>query len=605
MSTSLFSALSVNKSVHNETKLLALAMVFFVSGCSSIKTPDAIKNLSLPNVSIPENHSSFTPRIYAGGSFGRSTLKPDTSGTPFNVAEEKARSSEFRLGMDLHNKLSVEINTSVLGKAQLAEGNNTDVSFTAASFNALIYGLNGAENRSRREGFSGYGRIGYGIVKHGSIVEPFDYSNNSIILGLGAEYGFRNGFAARAEFTRHESEATVFGIGGIYRFGMPPSRIGRIFADAAKPALGAASARTEVRNGKVVKINEPSRASKAFQSPQQMLQTLWKPKTSKRDVDGDGVANGVDQCQSTPANIIVNTNGCGMFDAVLSDVTFKPGSAWLTPRARGQLDALTQTLLAFPEARIQVRAHTDSNGPADMNLGLSARRAESVVAYLTEKGIGELQLETLGLGESQPLDTNETKEGRKRNRRVELKTLASIDTEQLMGSAPTLGAAKPVNDSAAQSQPKDKAQAVSVVSALSQEPAFPPMSGVKIEPLPKSAYVAGLSLGGPLGGVDFSDGTATLTADSKIKLNSVSDELLRFPDVRLVIMAHTDNSLPSDESLALSKKRANVVVNFLVSKGVDAARLSAEGFGSSLPLAQNLTAADRRRNERIELRVQK
>ena len=573
---------------------------FVMTGCSSIKTPDAIKNLSLPSIDIPENHPSFKPRIYAGGSFGRSTLKPDTSGTVFNVSNDTARSSEFRLGIDVHNKLSLELNTSVLGKAQIAEGVDTDVSFTSASVSALVYGLTSVKNRSLREGFSGYGRIGYGIVKHGSIIEPLDTSKNSFLFGIGAEYGFRNGFAARAEVTRLESDAMVIGIGGIYRFGMAPTRIGKVFANAAAPALGAARSRTEVHGGKVVQISDTSeRASskQAFQSPQQMLQSLWKPKTTKRDIDGDGIRNSADKCASSPPNITVNSSGCGLFDAVLSNVTFKPGSSWLTPKARGELDALSVTLLAFPEARIQVRAHTDSKGPADMNLGLSARRAESVVAYLTEKGIGELQMETLGLGESQPIDTNDTKEGRKRNRRIELKTLANIDTQQFVDNAPTLGAAQPV--AVVQQKQSQKKSKISRPA----EPVFPPMLGVKIEPLPRSAYIAGLSLGGLLNGVEFVESSATLTGESRVKLAAVVSELTRFEQVRLVVMAHTDDQLAPEESLALSTKRANVVVNYLVSKGIAPDRLSAEGFGSSLPLAQNLTEADRRRNRRIELRV--
>jgi len=129
------------------------------------------------------------------------------------------------------------------------------------------------------------------------------------------------------------------------------------------------------------------------------------------------------------------------------------------------------------------------------------------------------------------------------------------------------------------------------------------MTGVKIEPLPKSAYVAGLSLGGVLPKVDFNEGSATLTAGARTRLQQVKDKLARYPQVSLVVMAHTDNQLSPDKSMALSKKRANVVVNYLVSQGIRATRLSAEGFGSSLPLAQNLTAADRRRNQRIELRV--
>lgn len=460
MRSTVFAFIRAGKYPQKTTSTLAIILALLLSGCSSIKAPDALRNFSLPKIpslatakskmKIPENDPSFKPRIYAGGSIGRSTLSPDTSDTIFSVSEKNSRSSQFRLGMDLHNRLSLELNTSLLGEAKIAEGNGTDVSFTGASINAIFYGLglSNTTNRSLKKGFSGYGRLGYGIMKHGSIVEPLDFSKNSFLLGLGAEYGFVNGFSARAEVTRVESEAMVISIGGVYRFGSAPSSIGQVFLAAARPALGAANARTEVRNGKVVTINDGAGSDYAkYQSPAQMLQSAagrgWPKPESKLDLDGDGIADGIDQCASSPANTTVNSTGCGMFDVVLTDVTFKSGSDWLTPKARGQLDALIVNLLAFPEARVLVRAHTDNKGPADDNLGLSARRAESVVAYLTEKGVGELQLETEGMGESQPIDTNDNAEGRKANRRVDLKTLANISPELFMSNAPHLGAANP------------------------------------------------------------------------------------------------------------------------------------------------------------------
>lgn len=463
MRSTVLALIRAGKHPQKTTSLLAIVLALLLSGCSSIKAPDALKNLSLPNIpslttvkskmKLPENDPSFKPRMYAGGSIGRSTLSPDTSGTVFSVAEKQSRASQFRLGIDLHNRLSLELNTSILGEAKIAEGNDTDVSFTGASINALFYGLglSNTTSRSMKTGFSGYGRLGYGIMKHGSIVDPLDFSRNSFLLGLGAEYGFLNGFSARAEITRFESEAMVISIGGVYRFGTAPTRIGQVFLGAAKPALGAARSRTEVRNGKVVTINEgygPDSDYAKYQSPQQMLRSAagvgWPKPESKLDVDGDGIADGVDQCTSSPANTTVSSSGCGMFDVVLSDVTFKSSSDWLTPKARGQLDSLIVNLLAFPEARVLVRAHTDNQGPADINLGLSARRAESVVEYLTEKGVGELQLETEGMGESQPIDNNDTAEGRKANRRVDLKTLANISPENFLSNGPHLGAANPI-----------------------------------------------------------------------------------------------------------------------------------------------------------------
>jgi len=216
-----------------------------------------------------------------------------------------------------------------------------------------------------------------------------------------------------------------------------------------------------------------------------------------------------------------------------------------------------------------------------------------------------MQLDTIGLGESQPLDTNDTKQGRKRNRRVELLTLSNIDSRYLQDSEPMLGAANssPEPSEPVMPQPSETRVAAASLKRPFKEPVFPSMSGVKIEPLPRSEYVAGLSLGGILRDVDFVDDSATLTDASSAQLRVVSQKLENFPAVRLVVMGHTDNKLSPDESNALSLERALSVVKFLTTEGVDASRLSAEGFGSSLPLAQNVTAADRRRNHRIELRV--
>ncbi len=620
MSTSLFTPMHGCKCPKKISMTLSVLLCLSLFGCSSIETPDTLKKFrlpesvrqfSMPKFDLSQNDASFRKRIYAGGGFGQSAIKPDTSGTVFNVSNSSATASQIRLGVDLHNRFSVELDTSVLGKAQFVEGSNTDVSYTSASVNALVYGLAGNRNRSSRYGFSGYGKIGYGVVQHASIVEPFDYSERSIMLGVGAEYGFQNGLAVRTEFTRLASDATVLGIGGIYRFGMAPSRIGQVFANAAAPALGAANASPEKHNSKIMTTRGNYAEPLYKAANQENNKPGWVRKVSKFDLDGDGVKNAVDRCENSTPNSTVSKTGCGLFDTILSDVTFKSGSDWLSPRARGSLDKLAVTLLAFPEARVQVRAHTDNNGPADENLTLSARRAESVKTYLTSKGISQFQLETIGLGETQPLDTNDTKEGRKRNRRIELLTLSNIDSQLMAGSAPSLGAANAIAKTAVaqtESEPRKPAirtNAVVVKRSKPQfkEPVFPSTTGVKIAPLPQSEFVAGLSLGGILRGVEFQQDSATLTDESGAQLRMVKQKLSDFPNVRLVIMGHTDNQLSPEESKALSLKRANSVMAFLVTEGVDASRLSVEGFGSSLPLAQNVTEADRRRNRRIELRV--
>ena len=81
----------------------------------------------------------------------------------------------------------------------------------------------------------------------------------------------------------------------------------------------------------------------------------------------------------------------------------------------------TEILKRYPDLRVEVAGHTDSVGTAAYNQGLSERRAKAVYDYLTSNGIDSSRLAgPVGYGLTRPIDTNETKEGRARNRRTEL-----------------------------------------------------------------------------------------------------------------------------------------------------------------------------------------
>ncbi|MCG6657041.1 OmpA family protein [Halomonas campisalis] len=111
-----------------------------------------------------------------------------------------------------------------------------------------------------------------------------------------------------------------------------------------------------------------------------------------------------------------------VFEPVVLDsaVTFAFDSSQLRPEARPVLDGVVRTLRENPEIRVRIEGHTDSIGSAQYNEGLSQRRADSVKAYLVSQGIAENRLMTRGYGEARPVATNETDEGRARNRRVEI-----------------------------------------------------------------------------------------------------------------------------------------------------------------------------------------
>lgn len=108
---------------------------------------------------------------------------------------------------------------------------------------------------------------------------------------------------------------------------------------------------------------------------------------------------------------------------VLRDLQFASDSAVLTTGAQGRLAPLASFLAKQPEARIQIAGHTDSQGADSYNQDLSASRAASVGAYLTSTGVDAGRINSIGLGESVPLSSNDTAAGRAINRRVEVTIL--------------------------------------------------------------------------------------------------------------------------------------------------------------------------------------
>lgn len=149
-----------------------------------------------------------------------------------------------------------------------------------------------------------------------------------------------------------------------------------------------------------------------------------------RDSDGDGVTDEKDQCPNTPQGVEVDVVGCPkikrLFEAertalVLEGVNFEFDSARLTEASSETLDEVAASLLAWPDVAIEIGGHTDSAGPHAYNVELSRRRAEAVQDYLAAKGVAAERMTTKGYGPDEPAASNDTHEGRARNRRVELK----------------------------------------------------------------------------------------------------------------------------------------------------------------------------------------
>ena len=150
------------------------------------------------------------------------------------------------------------------------------------------------------------------------------------------------------------------------------------------------------------------------------------------DRDGDGILNAEDACPEEKGvpNADPKRNGCpvtAVFRAdkieILQSIQFEVNKDVLRPASIGVLRDVANILQAHPEVeRVRIEGHTDAQGNDDQNLKLSEARARAVKLWLVEQGgIVAARLETRGYGRTRPIATQDTAEGRARNRRVEFK----------------------------------------------------------------------------------------------------------------------------------------------------------------------------------------
>jgi outer membrane protein OmpA-like peptidoglycan-associated protein len=106
------------------------------------------------------------------------------------------------------------------------------------------------------------------------------------------------------------------------------------------------------------------------------------------------------------------------------DILFETDKAVIYPRSYHLLDELLELMKEQPEVVIEVAGHTDSDGSAEHNLQLSQDRAASVKDYLLTKGIAAKRVQSVGYGESKPIESNATDKGKTRNRRTEIRIVS-------------------------------------------------------------------------------------------------------------------------------------------------------------------------------------
>ncbi len=247
--------------------------------------------------------------------------------------------------------------------------------------------------------------------------------------GLGAKYFFTKSVALKLEglwlhrFNKRDDmsfDNNYAALAGItFAFGGDEKAAARASADDEAAAAAAAAEAAAAEEAAKRKAAEEAARKKAAEeaAKAKAAAAAAAAAAASADDDGDGVRNADDLCPRTPSGMKVDKNGCAV--PPQTDLTFALNSARLSEKAKKQLHSYAAFLKATGK-RVRAVGHTDNSGTEIYNKGLSLRRAQSVADYLVSLGVPAQNIEMAGRGESEPIMSNATAEGRAANRRVEL-----------------------------------------------------------------------------------------------------------------------------------------------------------------------------------------
>lgn len=347
--------------------------------------------------------------FYLGAGALVSQLEPRVNDTGFSVTESTSTGGKIFAGVDLTTRLSMEGYFSQLGGAELTNQVVTgEIDYQAGGISGLVY-LYSSRDLANRRGALLFARAGLGFLDNSSTngINFSRVNNEHFAVGAGLEYGLENGFGLRAEILRHDADVQDFSLSVIKRFG----------GGEKKNTSPVAEPVTEVIES--VEPDQSGIENEVEVSPEPPP----LPPPPPLDSDKDGVPDRDDLCAGTKFDATVAESGC-VSPLALQGVNFDSGSVALSQQANDALNIVISELKENPNLRIAVRSHTDNRGRAATNMELSRQRAVAVVRYLSDAGgIALGRLSAVGFGESQPLQSNNTAEGRRANRRVEIQVL--------------------------------------------------------------------------------------------------------------------------------------------------------------------------------------
>jgi outer membrane protein OmpA-like peptidoglycan-associated protein len=172
---------------------------------------------------------------------------------------------------------------------------------------------------------------------------------------------------------------------------------------------------------------KPETILKTVEVPAQVSEpVIIKPS----DKDGDGVYDENDHCPNTEEAKKVDQRGCPAILLTMHGINFNTDSSKILPDSESLLAQAKAALQDSVGVSVIIEGHTDNTAGYSYNQLLSERRAKAVMEFLVANGIEKERLISVGKGENSPVSTNNTKEGRYQNRRVELRTVGTAFIKQ-------------------------------------------------------------------------------------------------------------------------------------------------------------------------------
>ena len=362
---------------------------------------------------VPGSALALDDQWYIGIGGGQSFLDPEPADATISVVdgEDGDTAGTLFIGRDVGDVVSVQLQAWTLGESPLTDGETIEFSALEGS---ILYRFYDSRDRRLTEGGFGialYGRVGLGFVDRdiGGSLELEETGDVYFGGGIGAELFITDSISLRLEGSVLDRDSSVATLAAVYRFGGSANQLLRVPESTPESTPDPVDPDTVIT---LPVLDEDDSQDQQEELPQETIIVA--------DTDLDGIADDIDECAASRAGYPVRDNGCSLLNGVLSGVTFVGKTAVLESTSAIQLDYLADLLQRYPDAGIQLLAHTDSSGCIVVQATLMRNRLKTVGTYLVQRGVSARRMTLRSLGSESPRFDNATETGRSANNRIEI-----------------------------------------------------------------------------------------------------------------------------------------------------------------------------------------